>query len=401
MVDEAGSLNLLQEEKEKSLDTFSSEWWKRLGQVFVQSVKDFFRDNGPQWAAAIAYFTLLSSFPLMLAILSIASFFVSQEWAIQQGIQFLGDFLPQGEEQVETIIVEAIEARGTVSILAIMALLWSGSRVFGVVTRALNIAYDVDEPYGFFKRTLIELIMLISVGLLFIVALASRTLLPIVIQAFDLLPLNDNAIFNVLINLIPAVLLLLAFFTIYRFVPRRSVSWKAALPGAILATVLFVVGRPVFTGYVNSFADYHLIYGSLAVLIILVFWIWLVSVFLLLGGELVAHIQDMLIEGKTAEEVEQKHELRSPYSTLERVKELLSQPGSVLNEAALENERSQNLEGSPRDRYDQYMEKHRLEPLPRVEQDEPAPGIPYLAGIGAVLLAGVTGVLLLVRAIRR
>ncbi|HEX6385278.1 MAG TPA: hypothetical protein VF177_11460 [Anaerolineae bacterium] len=59
--------------RDGALEVISAEWWQRLGEVLVQSARDLFRDDGPQWAAAIAYYALLSSFPLALAIVAIAT----------------------------------------------------------------------------------------------------------------------------------------------------------------------------------------------------------------------------------------------------------------------------------------------------------------------------------------
>jgi membrane protein len=290
---------------------FSKDWWKLVGLVIKQSVKDFIGDNGPQWAAAISYYTLLSAFPLMLAIVSVGAFFVPEETMTAMLTEVLGDFLPEGEEQVETIVSGAMDARVGVSAFSILLLIWGGSRVFGVLTRALNIFYDVDEPYGFLKRTAIEMLMLLSIGLLFVAALASRFILGILLSEVEIL--NSGTIVQVLTQAIPFVLLLISFFLIYRFVPRRRVHWKAALTGAIFASVTFVIARPLFWYYIEEFAEYELVYGPIAIVIILVFWTWLVALFVLYGGELVGHIQDMIIEGTPAEEVEKRHLLRSPF----------------------------------------------------------------------------------------
>lgn len=105
---------------------------------------------------------------------------------------------------------------------------------------------------------------------------------------------------------------MIALFFLYLFVPRRRVNWRAVVPGAILAGLLILAARPLFLTYVQRFADYNLIYGSLAIVIILVLWAWLVAVLILWGGEVVSHIQTMLLEGKSAAEVEQRHLRRSP-----------------------------------------------------------------------------------------
>jgi membrane protein len=121
-------------------------------------------------------------------------------------------------------------------------------------------------------------------------------------------------LFQILGYAIPAVLLLISLFLIYRYVPRRRVEWWAALVGAIMFTVLFLVAQPLFTSYIETFANYNLVYGPLAVVITLVLWTWITANLLILGGELVSHIQDMLIEQKSEKEVEEQHEQRDPTS---------------------------------------------------------------------------------------
>jgi membrane protein len=293
-------------------DRFTKSWWKRVGSMLVQVGKDFAQDSAPQWAAAIAYYALLSVFPLLLAAASIASYFVEPEWAVSQLTEVMGDFVPQGEEEVEDIVQGAMDARGTVGLLSIATLLWSGSRVFSVVTMSLNIIYDVDESYSFIKRTAIDFLMLLTIGVLFILGLGSRYLLNLFLGSAGFLPEENNLLFNLGVQVIPGILLFIGLFLTYLYVPRRRVDWKAAFIGATVAVALFMIARPVFFQYVERFGEFHVIYGSVAVIIILVIWAWLMGMILLLGGELVSHIQQMLIEGYSAEEVDKRHKQRSP-----------------------------------------------------------------------------------------
>lgn len=294
-------------------DAGSGGWWRRVGEMFVQATKDFFHDNGPQWAAAISYYSLLSTFPLLLAAASVAAFFVEPAWVVNRLTELLGQFLPAGESEIDSIVQNAIEARGTVGLLSFGALLWSGSRVFGALTRALNIVYDVDETYSFLKRTLVEFAMLLTIGLLFVVALSLRPLLALLASIIDdLTPLTETLAARAALQLLPVVLLVVALFLLYRFVPRARVDWRAALFGAVLAAALIIIARPIFTTYARQFASYNLIYGSMAIVAILIFWAWIVAVIILYCGEIVSHTQAMLIEKQPAYKVEEAHLARSP-----------------------------------------------------------------------------------------
>jgi membrane protein len=291
---------------------FSRNSLCEVGKVFIQSYKDFLRDSGPQWAAAIAYYSLLSIFPLLLAATAIAAYFVDPQWAIQQGARLIGDFIPGGVQFIREIVQGILQTRGRVGLFSILVLIWSGSRVFGVVTKALNIAYHVSEPYTFFKRTLVELLMTLTIGILFVLALGPRLLIGFLENTIPLPTLEQAVLLQILGYAAHVLLLLTSLFLTYKYVPRRKVEWWAALAGSIMFTVLFLVAQPLFTGYIATFANYNLVYGPLAVVITLVLWTWISANFLILGGELVAHIQDMLIEHKSEQEVEEEHKQRDP-----------------------------------------------------------------------------------------
>jgi membrane protein len=291
---------------------FSEDRWRKIGFVLYAAGKDFFADDGPQWAASIAYYSLLSIFPLLLAAASLASYFIDPQAAIEQATDLLGNLFPGGAGEIERIVRNAINSRASASVLSTLALLWSGSRVFGTLTKALNVSYDVSETYGFLRRTIVELILLLTIGFLFVVAVASRTTFDLLWNQIPFLPSSQGFLFFLLRRAIPDILLLVTFYLIYRYVPRRRVNWKAAVSGTLVALVLFIIARPLFLNYIFNFANFGVIYGSLAVAIIIILWAWIVSVILLLGGEVVSHIQEMMIEGKPREAVEESNLDRSP-----------------------------------------------------------------------------------------
>lgn len=279
--------------------------------IVKQSIRDMMFDESPQWAAAIAYYALLSAFPLILGIVSIASFFVQSDWAVEQVTAWLGEFVPRTGE-VERIVREAVEARGGAGVFSILFLLWSGSRVFATATIALNIAYDVEERYGFLKRTMIQLIMVIGIGSLLALALLYRPALWVLASVFEI-DSADRWIASPLgSSVISGTILLVVFFLTYYYVPRLKVDWRAALVGAIVSTVLFSLGRPLFLTYLRDVASLTLVYGSIAAIIILVLWAWIAAIIFLFGGEIASHIQVMAIEGETPERVEERHRERSP-----------------------------------------------------------------------------------------
>lgn len=279
--------------------------------VLVQSAKDLNRDNGQYWAASIAFYGLISAFPFLLAAVTIASLFVDAGWAAQQATGLLGEFVPEGEAFIERVVDDVVAARGTAGFFSLLLLLWSGSRVFGSLTAALNVAFDVDDLYGFGKRLLIELVMALSVGVVVLLAMSSGLLVDLLWRVLQVLP-EQVALYRAVRWGVPAALLLVAHFLVYRYVPRREGHGKSALIGAAVATALFLAARPLFFLYLDDLAEYGLVYGSVGIVIILLVWTWVVALITLFGGEVAAHVQMMVFEGRSAAEVERRHEERSP-----------------------------------------------------------------------------------------
>src|SRR5205814_3470457 len=81
-----------------------------VGNAFIQALKDSFADNATQWAAAIAYYSFLSLFPLLLAAVSLSAYFVSPDWAVGKAILLVREFVPEGDAVVQRIIRDAVHA---------------------------------------------------------------------------------------------------------------------------------------------------------------------------------------------------------------------------------------------------------------------------------------------------
>ena len=271
-----------------------------VGNALVQAVRDTFADNATQWAAAIAYYSFLSLFPLLLAAVSLSAYFVNPDWAVGKAIVLLRELVPEGDDAVQRIIHDAVHAAhpyaGIVSLLVLLVL---GSRAFGALSRALNIAYEGVQTGSMVARIAIEVGMMAAVGVLFLGTLFSHYLLLFLWTAVRLFPGDPGPSFAVIVQLIRAVLLLTAFFLIYRFVPRRRLHWKSIAVGAIVATVLFIAARPLFYGYVENLANYNLMYGGIAIAVVLLAWGWVAAFITILGGEMASHFQTMVLEGKT------------------------------------------------------------------------------------------------------
>lgn len=264
---------------------------RRAGTILLESARGLLIDNAFDRAAAIAFYTLLSIVPLLLGAASLAAWLVEPEWAVRETTRFLSAFVPEGHGLLRDTVGSLVRLRGGASLLSVAGLLWSGSQMFGVLTRALSAPYAAEKGESLPKRMLVETLLTGAFGALFALVLSTGFLLDLVTPTLRRLVRHGGVVVEVLEHAVPVLLVFGTLLLVYRFLPLRLVRWGAAASGAGVAATLFVVSRPFFVTYVHQFAGWNLVYGPLAVTIGLLFWAWVVAVIILYGGEVSARIQ--------------------------------------------------------------------------------------------------------------
>jgi membrane protein len=234
-------------------------------------------------AAAIAYFALFSLFPLTLLSISIASFKVGplmdQELIVQQ-LEFVAPALGQ---LLGRNIDEIVRARGPVTGVALVGLIWSATGFFYTLTQTLNEIWGNQRSRPVWKqRGLAILFVLTFVGpALFLASFAGsmmanlRTWLPA-----QTVPIGDGISFGVAILLDVAL-----FMVLYMMLPHGSATWREILPGAIGAGLLWELAKKTFLFFITTYLSVsNLVYGSVAAIIAFLAWAYLSGVLFLFGA---------------------------------------------------------------------------------------------------------------------
>jgi len=202
--------------------------------------------------------------------------------------------------------VRALLARPRSALVSVGAglALWTASSAFAALINGLNRAYRVVDPRPWWR------VRLFAIGLT--VALSLFMILVFVLTAFggqavDLIahragPVAGAAAFIVRWTItIGAALLIVA--AVYYACPAIERSWQWLRPGTALFLVGFTATAAGFSEYVGRFASYDATYGSLGAVIILLVWMYLLGLFLLLGGELNALLECRIREREAATEI--------------------------------------------------------------------------------------------------
>ena len=266
--------------------------WRRIGRSTVTFVwmfwSRFTADHGPLAAAGMAFYILLTLIPLLLLLVSAASFLLRPEDLAAVETRLIDVLGPGIGRAVRDEVLAVVQLRGLVSGLALLLALWAGSQVFLIIAQALNEIREVEDRRPFWVLRGLALLMvpvtgvliLLAVALGYLITLAGR--LPVFGARVDHLPLLAAALLNVVL---PWMLVTIVFALLYRFLPARPLAWRYALPGAVVAGAFWVAALQLFSWY-TFHANYSFLYGSLGGLVLLMLWFNLGSEIFLLGAEL-------------------------------------------------------------------------------------------------------------------
>ena len=246
-------------------------------------------DDATHMAASVSYYAVLSLFPLVLALTAIIGWVAGSESRQDHLINFTVDNLPGSEQFIRDSVEGTEKFRETLGIVAVLGLLWSASAVFGSITRVVNRAWDVQQNPPFYKNKPKQLAMALGVGILFVASITLTGVLQwatsIEIGGETISSLLGGQAFAIVLRL-PALLISFAIFlAIYKYLPNTRTYWRYIWPGALLAAVLFEVGKNLFLWYLETFAQFEQLYGNVASIIVLMVWTYFCAFILIVGAE--------------------------------------------------------------------------------------------------------------------
>ncbi len=253
-------------------------------QLIARTAEESGNHDAGQRAAGVAYYAIISIFPLLLGLIAVFGFFLPSLNLQDELLKFVGNNIPGATNILKENIANVIRLRGVMSILSIVILFWSASALFSSISLAINRAWDISISRHFFIRKASELGMVFGTGILFLLSLGASTIITIMHGALNL-PAADLIIVYTSTKLVAFLLMFSIFLLLYKFVPNTKTYWRSVWPGALLAAVLFELARTLFIFYLDNFANYQLIYGSITSIIILLVWIYYSAFIMILGAE--------------------------------------------------------------------------------------------------------------------
>ncbi|MGE7943185.1 YihY/virulence factor BrkB family protein [Lysinibacillus xylanilyticus] len=250
-------------------------------------------------AAQLAYFFLLSFFPLLIFLVTLLPYL---NFDTTQVYAFLVNVMPDEVYRlIENTLNEILTIRNS-SLLSIGVLgtIWSASKGVNALIRALNKAYDTETRGSIIDRGL-SLVFTIA----FVIVIAVALLLPVFGQQighflFSIVGIEEQfeIVWERLRWSMPLLLIFIVLMGIYWVVPNTSPRLKliGVWPGALFSTLAWLAVTYVFSFYISNFANYSATYGSIGGVIILMLWLYFTGIILIFGGILNATMQKKALQ---------------------------------------------------------------------------------------------------------
>jgi membrane protein len=266
-------------------------------ELSIRTVRELSEDDVTHMAAGVAYYALFSIFPLLLGLISIMSFLLEPEEIQTLMGDLMANFLPGSEQFVRDNVDAVIRLRGALGLMSLLGMLWSASAMFGALNRAINRAWDIPNDRPIYIGKPRQLLMALSVGMLFSLSVASATIArtseQIAQSELPIPPFLIHTIGELILQALSLSLMIIIFLLMYKLLPNTRTYWRYVWPGAVTSAVLFEISKNFFILYLDSFASYQNVYGSIAPVIVLLFWTYVGSLIVLLGAEICSEYERM------------------------------------------------------------------------------------------------------------
>jgi membrane protein len=262
--------------------------------LIKRTIHETMSDHAQGLASQLAYYFFLALFVCLLAV---ARFFPLHNFN-DDLVRLLGGVAP---DEVLSIISQEMsieEGRsGGLLTLGLLGALWSSSSAVVALIRAMNRAYDIDEGRPWWKVRLTAIGLAIVLSVLIVVAFTLIVAGPQLADALgDHLALGGSVVWTWKIIQWPLAfgLVVIGVGLVYYYAPDAEQLWVWITPGALAATVLWLLGSLAFRFYAVNFGNY----GALSGVILLLFWFYLSGLIIVIGAEMNAEIEHASPWGK-------------------------------------------------------------------------------------------------------
>ncbi|MBO0904197.1 YihY/virulence factor BrkB family protein [Jiella sp. MQZ13P-4] len=269
--------------------------WKGWKDIVARLYVSFFEDRVMLIAAGATFYLLLALFPAFAVFVSFYGF-VSDPTTISDHIAFIGRFLPQAgtdllEAQLTNLTKQNSASLSLGFVTGFIFAMWSANNGIKTLFEAMNVAYGESEKRSFLRLNLVAFGFTLGGIFLAVVLFTAIGIVPVLMAIFGLRSFSEGVIAALRW---PVVYLLVVFSiaVIYRYGPsRRRARWRWVVFGATLTASIWLLASIGFSWYLQNFANYNAMYGSLGAVVGFMMWVWISSLIFIVGAEINAEME--------------------------------------------------------------------------------------------------------------
>ena len=242
-------------------------------------------------SAGVAFYAFLAFVPTLIVIVTVYGL-VAKPADIQRQVHDIAKALP---DEVQNFIQQQITSIGHASgtrisialVIAVALALWSASGGMAALVTGVNVARDQTEPTSFVKKRGKALVLTVGAIVLLVVMIFLIAAVPSILTKVGL-GTTGRVVFDIVRWPVLAIVIVLGLGVLYHIAvgrPRKA-RFRAVTPGALVATLLWLIASGLFAVYTANFASYSKTYGSLASIVVVLLWLYLSAVAVLIGAEI-------------------------------------------------------------------------------------------------------------------
>lgn len=274
-------------------ERFKTSWLAARG-----TVRQISRDRLTTGAAALTYYAILSIFPGLLVLVSVLR--LTGGSTTRKVLDGITGMAPGPARSVLSAAIlnlqqGAASTAGVLAVVGVLGALWSASGYISAFMQAANDIHDVPEARPFLKKVLTRLGLTVLAGVIIGGAALATVLTGTLARSLGSalgVGRTATAVWDIAKWPVVIILIGLLFAVLYWAAPSaRHGGFRWMTPGSSLAVLAWIVASGLFALYVAAFRSYNKVYGSVAVVIVFLVWLWISNLAILVGAEFDAELR--------------------------------------------------------------------------------------------------------------
>jgi membrane protein len=255
-------------------------------------LEGFYHSDNLTYAASIAYYALLSLFPIFMLAFALLGRATADDNDRNAVLTFVLRYFPSQFGFISSQLDAFRRSRLTFGVFGTVALVWGALGVFGAISTAVNYAWGVEKQRSFWRHKLFSFVMLLVAGLILLTALLLVSASQVVGATWFAGVLAGSPGLGVLksflIRYATTALFILVVGLIYYFVPNANVRFRDVWIGALVTGLLWKGALEAFSWYIRDMSRFARVNGSIAAVVVFLVWVYTQAVILLYGVEFTA-----------------------------------------------------------------------------------------------------------------